>query len=35
VIDWQRQKKMSSLDTLMDQGEGPGSSRRMKSRNRR
>ena len=22
VIDWQRQKKMSSLDTLMDQGEG-------------
>jgi RNA polymerase sigma-70 factor (ECF subfamily) len=24
VIDWQRQKKMSSLDTLMDQGEGPG-----------
>jgi RNA polymerase sigma-70 factor, ECF subfamily len=24
VIDWQRQKKMSSLDTLMDQSEGSG-----------
>jgi RNA polymerase sigma-70 factor (ECF subfamily) len=24
VIDWQRQKKMQSLDTLMDQSEGPG-----------
>src|SRR5262249_6688503 len=23
VIDWQRQKKMQSLDTLMDQDEGP------------